>query len=66
MSKNDLIREAMVELQNCPAGDVGIDGPTIEELDRVVDETGHCFGDDVGYHVDQMAWRLLEKALEAK
>jgi hypothetical protein len=65
MSKilTDAIFEAMQELENCPTGGIGREGPTVEDLDRHVEETGGCWDDDAGYHTVQRAWRLLDDAI---
>jgi hypothetical protein len=65
MSKDDLIREAMQILTGEPCGGIGADGATLKELNDVAVQ-GHNFADDAGYHTAQLAWRTLEKALEAK
>jgi hypothetical protein len=64
--KDELIREAMTELEGYPSGGIGLAGPTLKELDECVQVNGRSYADDAGYHVVQWAWRTLEKALEAK
>jgi hypothetical protein len=57
----ELIEAAMDELENYPAGGVGKEGPTLDELDEHEELTGCAWEGDSGYHVVQRAWRLLEK-----
>jgi hypothetical protein len=59
----ELIEEAMDELENYPAGGIGKSGPTLDELDEHVETTGCAWEGDAGYHVVQRAWRLLEKLM---
>jgi hypothetical protein len=59
----ELIEEAMDELENYPAGGIGKSGPTLDELDEHVETTGCAWEGDACYHVVQRAWRLLEKLM---
>lgn len=58
------IHLAMEELENMPCGGICEDGPTLEQLDAHVDETGGVWGGDAMYHAAQRAWRILEAALD--
>lgn len=57
-----IIADAMTELQQLPSGAVGQGGPTLQELDKHVEETGRPWDDDAVYETGQRAWRILESA----
>lgn len=63
--QTETVREAMQVLENIPCGGIGSDGPTLEELDEYVNETGNPWCGDSNYDTAQRAWRLLERALES-
>ena len=63
-STEELIEQAMDELQNMPCGGIGADGPTLDEIDAHVEETEECIDNDAFLHTAQRTWRLLERALD--
>jgi len=63
--KDKLIREAMEVLLNCPSGGVGLNGPTLKEMDSHSKSTGQPWEDDASYDTCQRAWRLLKRALSS-
>ena len=60
----EAVKDAMHELSNMPCGAIGKGGPTLEEMDKYVDETGQSWEGDAEYHTAQRAWRILEEGLK--
>ncbi len=60
--KREQLERAMDQLAEVPQGGIGVDGPTLKELEAI-EEQGHYCEDDANYHIAQKVWRMLERLL---
>jgi len=59
--EKQIVEKVMYLLENIACGGIGDEGPTIKEMDDLVNKTGQPWDGEADYHTVQYAWRLLQR-----
>lgn len=59
-----IVKGAMAVLEEAMCGDVGSDGPSLDQMDEKCWAKGKLVNDNAYYDTTQHVWRILEKLLK--